>query len=72
MLIRVDFTLNVPAAALEALRELSVTVTNADAAEFVRMEASEYIVDYLGSNGVNDVTSVDNTTKREMRRAARS
>jgi len=54
--IRVEFTVNVPRASLEALRELAVADDNTGAAEFVRMEARQALDDYLRDNGVNDVT----------------
>lgn len=56
MKIKVEFTVDVPRESLVALRLLSGEETNAEAAEFVRLEARDSLADYLGSNGVNGVT----------------
>lgn len=56
MKIKVEFTVDVPRASLEALRDLAEADTNSGAAEFVRMEARQTIDDYLRDNGVRDVT----------------
>lgn len=56
MKIKVEFTVDVPRESLVALRLLSGEETNAEAAEFVRLEARDFLADYLGSNGVNGVT----------------
>lgn len=59
MKIRVEFTIDVPRAQLEALRELAVAEDNSQAADFVRMDARDYILDYLSSNGVHGVTAAE-------------
>ena len=56
MKIRVEFTLNIPAADLPLLRELSVSEDQKDIRDFIRMDVTQYIIDYLTSNGVNGVT----------------
>jgi hypothetical protein len=55
MKIKVEFTVDVPREDLEALRELANADTNARAAEFVRSDVIEYVHQYLGSNGVNNI-----------------
>lgn len=52
MKIRVAFTVEVPASALAALRELASADNNSDAADFVRWDAMEYVRSYLDENGI--------------------
>jgi hypothetical protein len=53
--IRVDFTIEIKsAAALANLRALAAdAATDAQAADFVRMDAAQYVQQYLGDNGVD-------------------
>lgn len=53
MRVNVNFTLEIPAQDLGALRELSTADTTIDAGWFVRHEAEESIQGYLADNGVN-------------------
>jgi|SoiMethySBSTD1v2_1073268.scaffolds.fasta_scaffold73349_2 hypothetical protein len=55
MKIRVDFTVEIKhAESLANLRELvPYATTDAEAADFVRMDAAQYVQQYLGDNGVD-------------------
>lgn len=52
MKIKVNFTIDVPADSLAALRELASADTNAEARDFVKMDSLEYTRGYLEDNGV--------------------
>lgn len=56
MKIRVEFTLDIPAADLPFLKELSASEDQKDIRDFIHMDVAQYIIDYLTSNGVNGVT----------------
>ncbi len=55
MKIRVLFTIDVPEESVAALIELAAAKTRAEAAEFVRYDAKDYVIQYLSSNGINDI-----------------
>jgi hypothetical protein len=59
MKIHVNFTLDVPADSLAALRELASAETNAEARDFVKMDALEYTRGYLEDNGVKVAVTRD-------------
>lgn len=52
MRIRVDFTIEVPAEALPALRALAAADDNEGARDFVKYDATDYVIGYLTDNGV--------------------
>ncbi len=62
MRIRVDFTIDVPAERLPALRELALAENNAQAALFVKSEAQDLITGYLSDMGVNTTVTRDAAT----------
>lgn len=53
MRIRIDFTLEIDACDLPALKTLAQTDTAEDARGFVRSEVEEHAMTYLSQNGVN-------------------
>lgn len=58
MRVRVDFSFDVPPESLAALRELAAADTNAEARAFLQADAEEYLLTYMGANGVNDVKRI--------------
>lgn len=52
MRIHVDFTIEVPADALPALRELAAAEDNVTARLFFAYDAHDYLIGYLTSNGI--------------------
>lgn len=58
MKIRVLFTLDVPKESMDALFSLAHANSQAEAADFVRMDAEDYVIQYFESNGVDDVKVV--------------
>jgi hypothetical protein len=52
MKIRVSFTLDIPDEYLDALMKLSATDNRREAADFVRVDAQDYVTEYLDSNGI--------------------
>lgn len=52
LVIRVDFTISVPAEYVPALIELAATRSRSGAREFVQAEAEENLFQYLENNGV--------------------
>ena len=49
---RIEFTLNIPKSSLAALKELSAAEDPGGIRDFLRMDVTQYIVDYLTSNGI--------------------
>lgn len=56
MKIRVEFTLDIPAKDLPFLKELAVSQDQEGIRNFIRVDVTQYIIDYLADNGVTGAT----------------
>lgn len=53
MKIKVEFTLEIPKEQLPKLRKFTEAKDNVEAADFVREEAKDYVVNYLRDNDID-------------------